>query len=1466
MLLQTNGIHRFITASIETELSQKIHSRVIIGDVNYVLFNDISIRRLYIEDQHKDTLLFVDRADMHFKFWKFLEGKIIITSAKFDQFYGNLIIDKEGHSNLDFLLNAFKQPPTKEPSKLEYRIYSFKLTNSSFSYTNLKVFRSLPKGIFNGNMMRFNRINTEISIPVFNKDTLSARILSLNGIERTGLVLTNIETQLTGSKKGVNIPVFDVRLPDSRLHLENIHLKYDSLADLNHFFEKVRLNAPISSSYIAFSDLKAFVPGFKNVRSAASIKGLITGRLSSLHFQQMQITYGKSFLLNADLDVNGLPDAREIFIYGQIKELHFEKAVVQDFISELWNRPFVLPNEVNQLGMIRYKGNITGFLNNLVVFGNLNTDLGSVSSDILLKFENQLRDLTYNGTIKTENFQLGKLLSNKLLGLVSFNLNTIGTKNENAKFQGTVKGAVSEIQFKKYSYRDIKLGGKYDGKGYNGTVDMKDENLDAHFDGKIDLTQKLPVYDFGLRIKNVNLNALKLIDTYPGALLSFNGKTSVVGNSLDNINGFIRFDSIQFKNQGKTLNVDKIQFVSRIEDQSTHFSIISDFINGTFSGNFKYSTVGQTVDKIVEKYLPALGNLNKNKLSDVSSNHIDIDLTIENTTKISDVMSLPFTLEGVSTIKGTIDEKTNKIDLSANFPSLKAIKQQLDNLSLHFESSNKQLLLTSRAQLQQKDGLQNVFIKASAAKDSIASQLGWQNTQQITNAGEINAVTKFRNENGKTSALLALFPSDIIISDSTWNIHPCKVEFKADSTIQIHNFIFDNNNQFVHINGILSKSQNDSLNLGMNNLNLDFIMNLLKLKGLSIDGVVTGKATLLSVLHQPIFEANLNVKDLNLNHKWIGNGHISSNWDKETTRLLARGTFLDTKNDTVVVAKGVYTPANDTIDVHFDARRFSIEFLSQYLESVVQNLNGYASGNIRLFGTLKHGILFEGDALVKKGQASIKMLNTTYYLDDSVHLTTKTIEFRNIKIYDQERNPATVNAMLNHNGSFQHMKYDVNIKVNNILALNTSADDNDYFFGKAYANGAVHIYGDEKVANIDVNAVSQPQTKCYIQMGGTSKASNNSFINFVNKNIYTSKNIVETHKPTGGEMNVKVNLLLDINPNAEMELIVDPKAGDMISGNGSGSLQVSFDTFTDLKLYGTYIIDNGYYLFTLQNLIRKEFKIDQGSTLAWTGNPRSAQVNIRALYPLTASLKDLIDQSQIGSTMVTSIPVNCVLKLTDNLMKPNIKFDIDLPQSDEGVKQLVRNTINTDEMMNRQILYLLVFNRFYTPDYMRTASTSNLGTNEAISFATSTLSAQLNNWISQMTKSNSLSIGFDYRQTDQLSSDYQAQILYQPNNRWVVNGNIGYRNDILTSNTNRFISDVDFQYLLTQSGKLRFKAYNHTVDRYQLYTATATQSQGMGIMYKEDFVTVKDLFSYYWHLLTGTKNNKTNEEKPSTKK
>lgn len=1452
ILLQNSKVQRFLSTLVVNELSSLLHAPVSVGKVDYKLFNSIAIYDLYVEDQHQDTLLFSKQSTAQFSFWKFFSGKILFKSVEFNQLYGNIQIDSTGVSNLDFVIKAFTRRAKNDSATVEYKVERFQLKNSTFKYYNAKKYKLLPSGVFNPSDLKFTQLNIDLSLNELKKDTLSAEIYSLSALEKSGLYIKDFSTQIYGSKQGLTIPFLTLDLPASRLNLEDVHLKYDSLADLKKFIQKVRWHAPIRNSYIAFSDLKPFIPELKNVKGKATLSGIITGRVSNLKVQNLELNYGKSVHFNADIELSGLPYLNEAFIYTQINDFQFKKNDVQDFISQLSQKPFVLPKELDQLGKLRYKGNITGFLSNLVAYGNLNTNLGSISTDILIQLENKFKDLKYNGTIKSRNFMLGRLLKSNLLGKITFNFNTKGSKLDNKAFQGNIKANVPLIELKGYSYEDIQLSGKYDGNGFNGKVLIEDENIQADFNGIIDLTQKLPILDFDLKLKNTNLNALHLTDKYPGSTLSFHAKTNMVGNSLDNINGYVQLDSILFynKQKDKSLHINKVRLISRIDENASFIGLESDIINGTFSGNYRYSTIDETIKNIIEKYLPALSAVNYKVTKNRDPNHIDIDVKIENMMEISEVMELPYKIDGISTIKGEIDERTNVINLKGVFPNIFLDKIHINNLNLFCENQNNKLNLTTRAQVSQKTGIINVFLLASAQRDSLKTKLGWQNTQQITNAGEISIAAKLRNEAGKIAAGISILPSEIIIADSIWNIHSSKINLNTDSSIVVENFLFDSKKQFIKVDGIASRKSTDSLMVNMNDLDIGFVLNLLQLKNISIGGFVTGKALAYNLLNQPVFEAKLDVKKVTLNKMPVGDARLFSTWDRKNKQMFANGVFTKNGSEVIAQAEGVYVPKNDSLDFVFNTHNLPIDFLNQYLNAVVQDVKGFGTGKVRMFGPSKT-IGFEGNVFVSKAQASVKMLQTTYFFNDTVRLTRKSIAFNNVQVFDKDGNKAKLNGVLDHNGVFKHMLYNLNVDGKNILALNTKSGDNDYFFGKAYADGKVHIYGNEKTANIDVIAVSKPNTKCYINMGSASSATDNSFIRFVNKNKKNKEN-EKTKNSIDNGVNVKVNLQLEVNPNAEMELIIDPKGGDIITGKGNGNLRVEFDSYSDIKLYGTYTINTGYYLFTLQNLIRKEFKIDQGSTISWTGDPFLAQVDIRALYPLTASLRDLLDETDLQSVSRTTVPVNCVLKLTDNLMKPTIKFGIELTSSEERIKQLVNSVINTDEMMNRQILYLLVFNKFYRPEIAASNETNNsFVSNEGVSLLLTTASAQFNSVLSQMIKSNKISVGFDYQYSSlQNTSDILAQVFIQPNNRWVANGNFGYRNEINSTNTNRFISDVDIEYLLTEGGKIRLKGYSHTVDRYRL-TNNGVTSQGFGFIYKEEFATVDDLFKYYWQMLIG---------------
>lgn len=1451
ILLNVSKVQNYVAQRITKSLSEKLQTTVSVGSVDYRLFNTFKFNDLYIQDLKKDTLLYARSGYLDFNFRRLFEGKIIFNELRLDRLEGNLVTDTAGINNLDFIIRAFKKPKKKqEPSPVEFNFRDIRITNSSFKLHNLQQKALSDVGKFDINRLTIKDINARIAVDYFSGDSLKATILSLSAQEKSGLTVENLSTQIQGFKNGFRFPLLTLKLPDSNLELDSVRMDYDSISGLSDIRNKVRWHARIKPSNVVLKDLSAFVPGFSTIKDPVKIQGRLSGRISSFRLQDLEFQYRNSFSMRANVDMNGIPDVEETFIYADIRDFSINKGEAQDLISKLTRKPFVLPKELSRLGTVKYQGNISGFFSNLVAYGNVRTDVGSLKTDILLQLKNNMRDILYNGTVESGSFQLGTLLNTKTLGKTAFKINTKGSKLQNKSLQGALSGSIPEIFLNQYTYRNITLDGNYDGTGFEGSVNIADPNLTADFDGMVDLTHKLPVFNFDLLVEKADINKLKITDKYEDALLSFRGNTNMVGNSLDNLNGYLMLDSILFVNKGKTLDMKLLLFESEVGDGSK-FTITSDLINGFFDGNFKYSTIPQTVTSILQNYLPALSGKNviRNRKTNGGDNQMDIDLTINDTKLLSEVFELPFTLDGTTSVKGFLDEKNNQLEIKAETPFLSFGKRRIQDLFVSLNNEKNQLNLLANGRYNFAKDFLNLNLKATAKNDSLYTQVGWQNNDSVVNAGELQASAKLFKENDLTSALIDFKPTQIILFDSVWDVSPSQIAVNPDSTLDVKKFRIQNNNQYILIDGLLSKHNSDVLDVEMNEIEIDYILDLFKFKALTIKGKTSGIASIYGVLSKPVFESNLFVKDAYLNESLLGDAYIYTGWMRDDSELLVSGTFLQNK-DTVALANGVYSLKNDSIDFMFDADKMNLGFLQQWLGGIVQNVSGLGTGSVRMFGPTKN-IGFEGSVLAENTKLTIDFLKTTYSFTDSIRLTRKSIEMKDITVYDAERNKGVLNGIVKHDGSFKNYEYDFEISARNLLALDTKATDNDFFYGKAYATGDVHIYGEDEYTNIDIDAISQPKTKMYISVGGASIANENDFITFVNAR--DSAGLASKQKPesTKNEFFMNLTMNMDITPDADIQLIIDPQAGDMLAANGTGNLRLEYDDRTDMKLYGDYTISKGTYLFTLQELLRKQFKIDQGSTITWSGDPLRAQLDIRAIYSLTASLRDLMDQNILSSTGRSSVPVNTVLNLTDELTQPTIKFDIDLPSSDETLKMQVRNLINTEEMMNRQMVYLLLFNKFYTPEYNRTASSFASTTGSTISsFLSNTAFGQLNNWLSQF--SSNFSLGVNWRSSgygSTMTNEYEGEIMYQPNNRFIVNGNIGYRDDNFTKN--KIIGDLDVEYLLTENGKYRLKAYNHTVDRYSLRAAPFIQ--GVGIVYKEEFNSWGELWRRYLEAFNSTR-------------
>ena len=279
-------------------------------------------------------------------------------------------------------------------------------------------------------------------------------------------------------------------------------------------------------------------------------------------------------------------------------------------------------------------------------------------------------------------------------------------------------------------------------------------------------------------------------------------------------------------------------------------------------------------------------------------------------------------------------------------------------------------------------------------------------------------------------------------------------------------------------------------------------------------------------------------------------------------------------------------------------------------------------------------------------------------------------------------------------------------------------------------------------------------------------------------------------------------------------------------------------------MFGNYIVEQGTYTMTIQNIIKKTFQFEEGGTIIFGGDPYHAALDLSAVYTVNgASLSDL----QVGKSFTSNnIRVNCLMNISGTPEKPAVTLDLDLPTLSPDAQQMVRSLINSQEDMNQQVLYLLAIGRFYAPSGNNSVNETGTQSQTALamqSLLSGTISQQLNNVLSTVIKNTNWNFGANISTGDEgwNNAEYEGILSGRLfNNRLLFNGQFGYRDNVTTQNGSSFIGDFDLRYLIFPNGNLAIKVYNQTNDRY--FTRNSLNTQGIGLIMKKDFTTLGDLF------------------------
>lgn len=1490
-MLNIPYIQHKVSVLLSTQLSKTLNSELTIKKVSLGILNRVIIDDLVLNDQSNEEMLRISRLSAKLDILPLLRGRVSISTVQLFGFHVNLYQDSlQKASNLQFLIDALSSPNnTKRPNDIDIRINSLLARRGKLSYHVLSELQT--PGIFNAHHLELNHIGANISLKALRKDSINAAIKRLSVTDsHSGFTLKRLDLKLRANNREMNIENFRIALPHSELSMDTIRLQYHNLEELKTLSENMVFSFHLLPSNITPTDLAAFVPALKPFKENVEIEIKANGNINQLNCSHFSVTSQPHFHLRGNVELQDLLHPKSTYIYGNLSTLYADSKGISFLLRNLAPSHKGFPSLLQRLNNISFKGEISGYFSDMVAYGLVSSDLGNIRTDIKISSNRESGLFSYSGEIKTANLKLGDILSDNKIGETTFNLEVKGEHGVNKAPEVYLKGLVSFIEYNNYTYENITLDGKYQQGGFDGKITLTDQNGSIDIDGNLNTSTHPPTFNFSANINKVRPHDLHLSKVHEDSEISLKLKANFSGSSVDDMNGEVNIDSLNLKTTEKEYFLDNLKVIASQADGGQKRLIIqSDILQASVTGNYSYQTLPESFFHILRNYISDFSGTNKQ--NNQTKNNFTFDINIFNTDLPAALFNLPLHIHTHSVIKGYFNDDAQRLRIEGYFPRIRYKDRLIESGVLLCENPNDEFHTRLRFNNRENSGDISISLDVHAKENRLKTILNWGNSGQQTYSGRLASTCLFiRDTHTEKSqkrtlhtqklplkAIIDIEHTHAILNDTLWEVHPSRIVIDSGK-VHIDNFRFGSHDRYLRVNGTASASLQDTVKLDLKGINIGYVFDIADL-GITFQGEATGSGFACNVMNKPVMHTDLYINNFGIFDGPLGEAKIHGEWHNENEGIyldakirerspgheriqppLTNEEFLSGKDRAKDIARthvhGYIYPLKpkSALDLQIDADNTNLKFIETFMTDITPDFNGRASGNIHFYGGFK-SLTMDGKV---SGDASIQIdiLNTTLFIKDSILVEPGGLTFRNNRILDTQGKEGRLNGFLHYN-HFKNLDYRFHIDINNMLVMNTKENHEMPFYGTIYGTGDALISGNEESGlNVDASIRTEQNSNFVYVKDNVSSAANNQFIRFIDKTSHRT-NIdsiplssglnpeMNEHKTNNtdnkDEIDIRLNLHVEATPDATMKIIMDPVAGDYISGKGNGNIRTEFyNKADDVRMFGNYRITQGVYKFSLQEIIRKDFTIQNGSSINFNGAPLDAILDIEAYHTVnSASLNDLMSNAT-DYVSQTNVKVNCTMSLNGQLTSPDIKLGLLLPNERDEVQALVRNYIPTEEQMNMQILYLLSIGKFYTPENTDGSQNSSMMS----SVLSSTLSGQLNNALSSIINSSNWNFGTNFSTGEKGWTDVEVEGILTGqllNNRLLINGNFGYRDNPLANTS--FVGDFEAEWLVTRNGDIRLKAYNQTNDRY--YTKTNLTTQGIGILFKKDFDYWKELI--FWN-------------------
>lgn len=1444
LLLEIPAVQNAAVHGAARMLSRRLDTRVEIDRVRLSVLSRLRVEGLYVEDYQRDTLLYVRRLDAYVTGFGLTGGGVELSRGRIEGARLHLHETPSGEMNIKQLVARLSDPDRERKGNFRLSVRRASILDMEFCLEKLQ-HRDPPYGIDFGHLC-VEGLTARIEEFTIDGQTIYTSVETLRARERSGFRLDHLSGKfyLTGGCLGFG----DAAIVTERSHLRIpcISLVGNEWTEYRAFTGEVELNASLRNSTLSTDDLAYFAPRLRDRHITLSDADLeVEGVVSDLRGRILNLTLDGGTTLAADFAVRGLPDFARSHLDIDLHRLTTSAEAASALALAATGRP--LPPQTRDLlagaGKVTLDARLRGTPSSFSLTAGATTAVGRLDGSLsMAPRKNGLR--TLRGDLTTRNLRLGDLLGRRdLWGEASLAARidgTVGRGHADAAVQGEVTG----LEFNGYRYDSVRLDGRLRDRAFEGTVSARDRSLDFDFSGAVSLNDTIPAYDFTLDLRRADLAAMRINRRDSVSVLAARVRADARGRSLDDLDGSILVTDARYDYNDRRVEGRRISVTGRNSATSKLVELRSDFADATFRSRTSYRTVIDYLRRSALRYLPLPGRGGEEQhggglRTGVADDYSLLSVDIHRITPLVDAITQGLQVAEGSSLRLLFNPASDQLSLTASSEYVERGNLLATRLSVNASNRRDSLVLYASAEDLYAGMLHLPRLSVNGGARGGRVQLATGFTDSLNRASGLLTLRAEVDEEGGPHGRtidLRLLPSHIRRGDKTWNIFARGIRIDTAQVV-IDRFTVVDNGQDLLLDGIASRSLDDSLTLRLRNFDIAPFTQIANRMGYTVEGRTSGEAKMKSVLRGGEVTADILFDSLRVNAAMAPPLRLTSRWDFARSRA---GIAVTDRRDRDTLVRGFFDPSQMRYYARLRVDSLQLGLLDPVLAGVISGTRGTAAADLTLQGRRRDADL-TGEIRVSDLRTTVDFSQTAYRLPAAT-MRVEGNRFRasNATVYDSEGNTGRLDLELDLS-HLSNIAYDLTVAPREMLVLDTSAEDNDLFYGRVYASGLARIRGDKGGVEMDIEAATERASTFFMPLSGKSNISYADFVHFerspevdTTDRVQLKKLLFERRREarTAGGGQTRISMALDVRPNVEVELLV---SGNAVKARGEGMLNLQINPRTNtFEMYGDYRIAEGSYMLSLQNIINKRFLIEEGSTIQWTGSPMDALLDIDALYKLKASLQPLLQGTADGGGD-RSVPVECVIHLGERLTNPDITFDVRVPGSDPETQTVVANALSTPETVDTQFAYLLLFNSFMAEN----SASSNMGSSVSAATGLEFVSSMVSNLLSN----DDYNIVLRYRPKSELAGDEVDFGLSKSliDDRLIVEVEGNYLIDnkqAVSSSMSNFMGEAYVTYLIDRAGTLKLKVFTQTIDRFD--ENQGLQETGLGLYYKEDFDNFRD--------------------------